>query len=140
MRPDPDAPWYATTCASGGGAESGERGLAGAVELWPRPGGAGETPQACYRLALLREYGGWRLVTEWLGAGPTVTGGDASWSSVADSLGDFRAEVERLWGEPIWLALLRAAAGTVQEVAPKAMEPKLDLLISAGARPAWAGA
>lgn len=105
---------------------------AGALELRA----AGEAASAeGYRLALVREDDRWRLVTECIDGDGTRA--DSSWSSVAETLGEFRAEVARLWGEAVWFALLRASAGPVRAVAPAAMQPKLDLLL-AGARPAWA--
>lgn len=137
-------PWRVAPCASPPWrlADVGE--AAGAVDVWrveaeaPPPGpppGGGARPEG-YRLALVREPAVWRLVTERLGAGRPGDRGAAQgvgealrWSTEAECLGEFRAEVERLWGEAVWLALLRASASSVQRLAPAVMAPKLEELL-----------
>lgn len=149
---------YPAGSAPGGGGSGGAGEAAGAdvgvwagvragvVELWPA--GAGEHgPESVpvaghYRLALVRETDRWLLVTECVGRGGQAgepAGGEpaglaaeaapARWSTEAECLGQFRDEVQRLWGEAVWFALLKAAATTVADLAPKVMAPKLELLL-----------
>lgn len=142
-------PWQVAPCASPPWRLAGVGEAAGAVDVWraepdtrlPGSPSAGRARPEGYRLALVREPAAWRLVTERLGAtpapdadGPGGAGDGLRWSSEAECLGEFRAEVERLWGEVVWLALLRASASSVQRLAPAVMAPKLEELLPRPAR------
>lgn len=142
-------PWQVAPCASPPWRLAGVGEAAGAVDVWraepdtvpPGSPPSGRARPEGYRLALVREPAAWRLVTERLGSvpapdadGPAGAGEGLRWSSEAECLGQFRAEVERLWGEAVWLALLRASASSVQRLAPAVMAPKLDELLPGPAR------
>ncbi|HZU80890.1 MAG TPA: hypothetical protein VE991_13310 [Acidimicrobiales bacterium] len=96
------------------------RVTAGAVELRPSPGSitAGRSRQIRYRLRLVREEAGWRLVTERSAADWPPNRRPRCSSTYAESLGEVRSEVERLWGPAVWAALLRASSRTLQVMAP----------------------
>ncbi|MHB8438054.1 MAG: hypothetical protein ACYDD4_02675 [Acidimicrobiales bacterium] len=98
------------------------RVVVGSVELrpqssWPRPDVRGQR-ELCYRLKLVRELKGWKVVTErWAADWPSDKRPRSSTLS-AENLSDAREEVEKLWGAAVWSALLRASADTLKVIAP----------------------
>lgn len=114
------------------------RVVAGGIEL--RPMGAAPPPsanpraarQVCYRLKLVREPTGWRLVTE-RAALDWPPGRRPRTSSLrVPHLGEARAEVERLWGSAVWAALLRASSRTLQVLAPSLIPDRPEHLSALG--------
>ena len=96
--------------------------VVGSVEMQPqapalRPDIRGQR-QLCYRVKLVRELTGWKVVTErWAQDWPAGKRPRSSTLAV-ESLGEARAEVERLWGGAVWSALLRASSDTLKAIAP----------------------